>query len=40
MDYVDDKGTVRPGSVWMNVGVNHPRAMSDGETFKIYLKKV
>ncbi|MBQ4322696.1 MAG: alpha-galactosidase [Clostridia bacterium] len=38
--YADQNGIVRPGSVWMNAGVNYPRVMKDYETFKVHLTEV
>ncbi|MBO5247860.1 MAG: alpha-galactosidase, partial [Clostridia bacterium] len=38
--YVDQDGTVRAGSVWMNAGINHTKLMQDFTTFKVYLKEV
>ncbi len=38
--YVDQNGTVRPGSVWMNAGINSLEIMKDYTTFKVYLTEV
>ena len=38
--YVDQDGTVRPGSVWMNAGVNRLEIMKDYTSFKVYLTEV
>ncbi len=38
--YIDQDGTVRPGSVWMNAGINHVKTMADKTSFKVYLKEV
>ncbi len=38
--YVDQNGTVRPGSVWMNAGINRAEVMKDYTTFKVYLTEV
>ena len=38
--YTDEKGTVRPGSVWMKAGVNRAEVMKDFTTFKVHLTEV
>ncbi|MBQ2719892.1 MAG: alpha-galactosidase [Clostridia bacterium] len=38
--YADQDGNVRPGSVWMNVGVNRTNGMKDYTTFKVHLTEV
>ncbi len=38
--YADQDGTVRPGSVWMNGGVNRLEIMGDFTTFKVHLTEV
>ncbi|MBQ7915632.1 MAG: alpha-galactosidase [Firmicutes bacterium] len=38
--YADQDGNIRPGSVWMNVGIIKTDTMRDFETFKVYLKEV
>ena len=39
-NYADEQGTVLPGSAWMNIGVNYPKSMADGTTFKVYLSEI
>ena len=38
--YQDDNGTVRPGCIWMNAGVNRAVVMKDYTTFKVHLTEV
>lgn len=38
--YADQDGTVRPGSIWMNAGVNRAVVMKDYTTFKVHLTEV
>jgi len=38
--YADSEGTVRPGKVWMKVGINVTANMRDFSSFKVYLKEI
>lgn len=38
--YADEEGKVLPGSAWMYGGINYPKNVQDGTSFKVYLTEV